>query len=150
MALMKLYDYTKEERYRLLAEYFINTRGTSERDETYDFTDQEHMQSHKPVRMQNSAEGHCVRALYLYSGMADLARSTKEEKLGDICRQLFENITERRMYITGGVGSTYRGESFTFDYDLPEYTAYNETCASIALALFCRRMWLMEDRKSVV
>ncbi|MFR6332067.1 MAG: glycoside hydrolase family 127 protein [Eisenbergiella sp.] len=144
LALMKLYDYTKEERYRLLAEYFINTRGTSERDETYDFTDQEHMQSHKPVRMQNTAEGHCVRALYLYSGMADLARSTKEEKLGDICRQLFENITERRMYITGGVGSTYRGESFTFDYDLPEYTAYNETCASIALALFCRRMWLMD------
>ncbi len=57
---------------------------------------------------------------------------------------MFENITERRMYITGGVGSTYRGESFTFDYDLPEYTAYNETCASIALALFCRRMWLMD------
>lgn len=57
LALMKLYDYTKEERYRLLAEYFINTRGTSERDETYDFTDQEHMQSHKPVRMQNTAEG---------------------------------------------------------------------------------------------
>ena len=144
LALMKLYHYTGEERYFKLAEYFINTRGTSDRDETYSFTDQEHMQSHLPVREQVTAEGHSVRALYLYSGMADLALETKEEKLTEICRTLFENITEKRMYITGGVGSTCRGESFTFDYDFPEYTAYNETCASIALALFCRRLWLIE------
>lgn len=144
LALMKLYRYTKEERYLKLAEYFINTRGTSARDTTYDFTDQEHMQSHLPVRKQKTAEGHAVRALYLYSAMADLALETKEEELTESCRTLFENITAKRMYVTGGVGSTYRGESFTFDYDLPEYTAYNETCASIALALFCRRMWLIE------
>lgn len=144
LALFRLYQYTGEERYKLLAEYFINTRGTSERDETYDFTDQEHMQSHKPVRMQDTAEGHSVRALYLYSGMADMARIEKEEELTETCKKLFANITKKRMYITGGVGSTCRGESFTFDYDLPEYTAYNETCASIALAQFCRRMWLIE------
>lgn len=144
LALMKLYRYTKEERYLKLAEYFINTRGTSARDTTYDFTDQEHMQSHLPVRKQKTAEGHAVRALYLCSAMADLALETKEEELTESCRTLFENITAKRMYVTGGVGSTYRGESFTFDYDLPEYTAYNETCASIALALFCRRMWLIE------
>lgn len=144
LALMKLYRYTKEERYLKLAEYFINTRGTSARDTTYDFTDQEHMQSHLPVRKQKTAEGHAVRALYLYSAMADLALETKEDELTESCRTLFENITAKRMYVTGGVGSTYRGESFTFDYDLPEYTAYNETCASIALALFCRRMWLIE------
>lgn len=144
LALVKLYRHTHEKRYLELAEYFINTRGTSDRDETYDFTDQAHMQSHLPVREQKTAEGHCVRALYLYSGMADLALELHEEKLTGICRTLFDNITQKRMYITGGIGSTYRGESFTFDYDLPEYTSYNETCASIALALFCRRMWLIE------
>lgn len=144
LALIKLYDYTGEERYKLLAEYFIDTRGTSSRDETYSFTDQEHMQSHLPVREQVTAEGHSVRALYLYSGMADLALKNHEEKLYEICKTLFSNIVNKRMYITGGIGSTHRGESFTFDYDLPEYTSYNETCASIALALFCRRMWLIE------
>lgn len=144
LALVKLYEYTGEPRYKLLAEYFIDTRGCSKRDETYDFTDQEHMQSHLPVREQKTAEGHSVRALYLYAAMADLARLNREEKLLETCRTLFDNITTKRMYITGGVGSTYRGESFTYDYDLPEYTAYNETCASIALAMFGRRMWLME------
>lgn len=144
LALVKLYRYTGEERYLKLAEYFINTRGTSKRDTTYDFTDQEHMQSHLPVRSQKTAEGHSVRALYLYSGMADLAMESGDESLLETCRTLFDNIVQKRMYITGGVGSTCRGESFTFDYDLPEYTAYNETCASIALALFCRRMWLAD------
>lgn len=144
LALIKLYDYTGEERYKLLAEYFMDTRGTSSRDETYSFTDQEHMQSHLPVREQVTAEGHSVRALYLYSGMADLALKNQEEKLYEVCKTLFLNIVNKRMYITGGIGSTHRGESFTFDYDLPEYTSYNETCASIALALFCRRMWLIE------
>ena len=144
LALCKLYDYTGEKRYKALAEYFINTRGTSSRDETYSFADQEHMQSHLPVRQQRTAEGHAVRALYLYCGMADLAFINREEELYEVCKELFMNIVNRRMYITGGVGSTNRGESFTFDYDLPEYTSYNETCASIALAMFCRRMWLLE------
>lgn len=144
LALFKLAEYTGEERYQLLGEYFINTRGCSERDETYSFTDQEHMQSHMPVREQKTAEGHSVRALYLYSAMADLAKAQKEKELTQTCETLFDNMVQKRMYLTGGVGSTHRGESFTFDYDLPEYTAYNETCASIAFALFCRRMWLIE------
>lgn len=144
LALFKLYDYTGEERYKLLAEYFINTRGTSSRDTTYSFADQEHMQSHLPVREQVTAEGHSVRALYLYSGMADMALKNQESELYNICRTLFLNIIHKRMYITGGIGSTHLGESFTFDYDLPEYTSYNETCASIAFAMFCRRMWLIE------
>lgn len=144
LALVKLYRYTGQERYLKLAQYFVDTRGTSDRDATYDFADQEHMQSHLPVRSQKTAEGHSVRALYLYSGMADLAMETGDEELLACCKTLFDNIVNRRMYLTGGVGSTCRGESFTFDWDLPEYTAYNETCASIALALFCRRMWLMD------
>ncbi|WP_196803089.1 glycoside hydrolase family 127 protein [Butyrivibrio sp. MC2013] len=144
LALVKLYRYTGKERYKLLAEYFLDMRGKSARDSTYDFADQEHMQSHLPVRDQKTAEGHCVRALYLYSAMADMAMLNSEDALAEACQALFENITEKRIYITGGIGSTYRGESFTFDYDLPEYTAYNETCASIALTMFCKRMWLIE------
>lgn len=144
LALVKLWRYTGQERYLKLAQYFVDTRGTSSRDTTYDFADQEHMQSHLPVRSQKTAEGHGVRALYLCSGMADLAMETGDRGLFDTCRTLFDNIVNRRMYLTGGVGSTCRGESFTFDYDLPEYEAYNETCASIALALFCRRMWLVD------
>ena len=144
LALFKLYQYTGNEKYKVLAEYFINTRGTSDRDTTYDFADDEHMQSHQPVRMQETAEGHSVRALYLYSGMADMALAEKDEELTAVCKNLFDNIVRKRMSITGGIGSTHRGESFTFDYDLPEYTTYNETCASIALAQFCRRMWLIE------
>jgi DUF1680 family protein len=143
LALYKLYMHTGENRYLQLAMYFIDTRGTSKRDKTYDFASLEYMQSHLPVREQFTAEGHCVRALYLYSGMADLALHNKDESLYNACDKLFDNITQKRMYITGGLGSTYRGEAFTYDYDLPELTAYAETCASIALALFARRMWLI-------
>lgn len=144
LALIRLYRYTGKKQYLQLASYFIETRGRSKRDTCYDFADQKNMQSHLPVREQKTAEGHSVRALYLYSAMADLAMETGEQSLLDTCKTLFENITERRMYITGGIGATNRGESFTFDYDLPEYTAYSETCASIALAMFCRRMWLAD------
>lgn len=143
LALYKLYKYTGQEKYLTLVEYFIETRGRSDRDETYDFADLDYMQAHLPVREQFTAEGHCVRAIYLYSAMADLALEKQDEALYKACDTLFENITERRMYITGGVGSTHRGEAFTFDYNLPEYTAYAETCGSIALALFARRMWLI-------
>lgn len=143
LALAKLYRVTGEERYRELAEYFLNTRGISRRDLSYDFTDDAYMQSHLPIRQQKTAEGHAVRALYLYCGMADLAMLNKEDALADTCEELFENITLKRMHITGGIGSSHRGETFTYDYDLPEYTTYNETCASIALAMFCRRMWLI-------
>ncbi|MGD1816215.1 MAG: glycoside hydrolase family 127 protein [Pleomorphochaeta sp.] len=145
LALIKLYEYTKEERYKKLSEYFVDTRGTSNRDETYDFADQEHMQSHLPVREVHTAEGHSVRALYLYCAMADLANENSDDSLYQVCLDLYENIINKRMYITGGVGSNPKGETFTFDYDLPPYTAYNETCASIALMLFCSRMWKIDN-----
>ena len=144
LALVKLYYYTGEKRYLDLAKYFIDTRGNSKKDITYEFADMEYVQSHLPVRDQTTAVGHSVRALYLYAAMADLAMETEDEELLSACKALYANITKKRMYITGGVGSTYRGEAFTFDYDLPEYTAYSETCASIALAMFCRRMWQMD------
>lgn len=145
LALMKLYRFTGEERYKLLAEYFVNTRGTSPRDKTCDFADNEYMQSHAPVREQKTAEGHSVRAMYLYTGMADVAMENKEDELAETCETLFENIRNKRLYITGGIGSAPRGESFSYDYDFPEYQAYNETCAAIGLALFSRRMWLINE-----
>ena len=144
LALVRLYRYTGKKDYLTLASYFIEMRGRSTRDTCYEFADQKNVQSHLPVREQKTAEGHSVRALYLYSAMADLAMETKDQELLDACKTLFENITQKRMYITGGIGSTNRGEAFTFDYDLPEYTAYSETCASIALAMFCRRMWMLD------
>ena len=97
-------------------------------------------QSNKPVRELTEAAGHAVRAVYLYSGMADVARLTDDEELYEACRRLWDNMVNKRMYITGGIGSTHVGEAFSFDYDLPNDTDYAETCASIGLIFFARRM----------
>lgn len=152
LALCKLYDVTGKDKYLRLAEYFINERGKSPRffaeeqkrlgrdyppEGAFGYT---YAQHHLPVREQETVEGHAVRALYLMSGMADVALRTGDEPLLDACRKLYRNLTLKRMYITGGVGSSHLGEAFTFDYDLPSDTAYAETCASIALIFFCRRM----------
>jgi len=145
LALIKLYELTGEEKYKNLCAHFINTRGTSKKDkDTRDWTGPDYDQSQKPVREQREAVGHSVRALYLYSGMADLARHTGDKELEDACKAIFDNINLKRMYVTGGVGSTAHGEAFTEDYDLPNDIAYSETCASIALTYFCRRMLLLD------
>ena len=143
LALMKLYEATGERRYHDLARYFIDTRGTSARD-AGDSWYPMYTQAHAPVRRQKEAVGHAVRSLYLYSGAADVALADEDEELLDALKDLFCDIKDRKMALTGGVGSTYLGEAFTFAYDLPDYTTYNETCASIALAMFARRMWLMD------
>lgn len=144
MALVKLYQVTGEVRYKELAEYFIDTRGNSQKDQDTTKEDLVSFQSHLPVREQKTAQGHAVRMLYQLCAMADLALLNQEEEMTTACETLFDNIVQKRMHITGGVGSTYLAEAFTFDYDLPEITTYNETCASIALAMFSRRMWLID------
>jgi DUF1680 family protein len=146
LALIKMYELTGEEKYTNLCAHFINTRGTSQKDlDNFVYSgDHSYDQTHLPVRQQKTAEGHSVRALYLYSGMADLARLTGDKELTDACKSLFDNICSKRMYVTGGVGSSSHGETFTQDYDLPNDMAYSETCASIALVLFCRRMLMLE------
>ncbi|HHY81730.1 MAG TPA: glycoside hydrolase family 127 protein [Clostridiales bacterium] len=161
LALFKLYRVTGEERYLNLALFFINERGKTpyyfdveaeERGWVHHWAHKgqrpsqtkEYNQYHLPVREQKKAVGHAVRAVYLYSGMADAALETGDEELGDACRTLWNNITGRQMYITGGIGSTHIGEAFTFDYDLPNDTVYQETCASIGLLLFSRRMLQLE------
>ena len=165
LALVRLWDATGEKRFLDLASFFIDERGqaphyfdieSDERDEDDKNVDEwphtvglrhDVKQAHLPVREQTTAEGHSVRAMYLYDGMAGVAAATGDEGLMAACRTLWDNVTNRRMYITGGVGSTYQGERFTTDHDLPSDTAYAETCASIGLANWATRM-LQEEGDS--
>ncbi|MDY3343486.1 MAG: glycoside hydrolase family 127 protein, partial [Lachnospiraceae bacterium] len=95
----------------------------------------------KPILQQTEAQGHAVRAVYLYSAMADLAGEYQDEEMLKACDTLWKNITEKKMYITGSIGSSYYGECFTGNYDLPNNTNYSETCATIGLAMFSNRMF---------
>ncbi len=169
MALMKLYSITEDTKYKELARFFIDERGQKpdyfyleweKRGKTSIWPDQgpsideipdlDYFQAHKPVREQEVAVGHAVRALYMYSGMADLARETGDQTLIAACKRLWDNTTKKQMYITGGVGSSGYLESFTLDYDLPNDTAYSETCATIALVFFAQRMFHLEPRAEYV
>ncbi|MBR3737221.1 MAG: glycoside hydrolase family 127 protein [Eubacterium sp.] len=146
MALVKLYEATGEKKYLEEAKYFIDERGKRpcyfdvERNQKTRDGDHIYEQAHLPVREQREAVGHAVRAVYLYSGMADIARYYGDEELFSACRDLWDSIEKRKLYITGGIGATVRGEAFSFDYDLPNDEAYAETCASIGLVFFARRM----------
>lgn len=158
LALMKMYRLTGNEKCLALAKHFINTRGTdpdyfrrerAERDWTVwgnNAEDNDYQQSGVPLRKAERATGHAVRAVYLYTGMADLAAETDDSELYAACRRLWESITQRQMYITGGIGSTVIGEAFSVDNDLPPDTAYAETCASIGLMFFASRMLENEVR----
>lgn len=138
LALMRLYYVTGEKRYADLAKYFIDEHGTHP--EESEGVNEYYNSDEVPVKDRKTAEGHCVRALYLMCGAADVAAEYGDEELKKACERFFDNIVNKRMYITGGVGSTYLGESFTVDYDLPNRTAYTETCAAISLAMFANRM----------
>ena len=154
IGLVKLARVTDNLKYLKQAKYFIDARGVGENyfmkemsrpdyklifPEFADYTP-EYSQSHKPVREQTTAEGHAVRAVYLYCAMADLAEAYQDEGLLNACKTLWNNIVEKRMYITGGIGSSGYLERFTVDYDLPNEYNYSESCASIGLALFGLRM----------
>ena len=146
LALVKLYRVTGKKDYLDLATYFINDRGTKphffrEEEKTQGYDDDTLLQTHLPVRQQTTAEGHSVRAMYLFTGAADVARETGDAELLDACKAVYENVVSRRMYVTGGIGSTFQNERFTTDYDLTNGSMmYAESCAAIGLALFCQRM----------
>lgn len=152
LALMRMYHLTGERYCLELAEHFVNVRGVDveffrKEADKRDWKvwgmrpeDLDYNQSSAPVREQKDAMGHSVRAVYLYTGMADLASEIEDESLHTACQTLWDSITKRRMYLTGGIGSTGMGEAFTVDYDLPGDTAYCETCASIGLMFFASRM----------
>ena len=162
LALVKLYEATGEERYLRLSRYFIDERGQ----EPYYFDlenkkqgsahimsefrsfDRKYLQTHVPVRQQTTAEGHAVRVTYLYSAVADVAFLNGDTGLKKACEKVWDNITARRMYVTGGIGSTSHGEAFTCDYDLPNDSMYTETCASVGMVFFAHRMLKLEaDRR---
>lgn len=165
LALVKLYQTTGEVRYLKLAQFFIDERGAEpnfliedikQRDGFSLWTGRNmpipkveqlaYNQAHKPVREQEVAVGHSVRAVYMYTAMADLARLTGDKQLLEACQRLWNNMIRKQMYITGGIGSTHHGEAFSFDYDLPNDTVYAETCASIGLIFFAQRMLKLEAK----
>lgn len=165
LALVRLYGETKQERYLELSKYFIDQRGQQpyyfEReslargvDTTKTANQKRHLkyylrsrgpyaeyQAHKPVSEQTEPVGHAVRAMYLYSGMADIAAAFDDEELYRACDGLWDALSKTQFYITGGIGPSSEGERFTFAYDLPNEYTYNETCASVALIMWAHRMF---------
>jgi DUF1680 family protein len=152
LALVKLYRVTGEQRYLQLSQYFVDERGRQphyfdlearqrgEDPEAFWARTYEYNQSHLPVREQHEVVGHAVRAMYLYSGMADLARELHDESLFEACQRLWNHVCTTRLYITGGLGPSAHNEGFTTDYDLPNETAYAETCAAIGFVFWNHRM----------
>ncbi len=149
LALLRLYRCSKDEKHLRLAEYFINARGSlTEWEETEPRKadcDPCYSQDHLPPRAQTEAKGHAVRLLYYCSAMADLALEQKDKQLLCACERIFEDIVSKKIYITGGIGASSNCEGFDPPYDLPNQSAYNETCASIAMCLFASRMQLLSD-----
>ena len=152
LALIKLYHLTKDKKHLDLATYFINQRGTKPYyfDEEaiarganpadYWFKTYEYSQAHEPVRQQKKVVGHAVRAVYMYTAMADLAGELNDAGLKSACETLWKDVTETKMYLTAGLGPAAANEGFTQDFDLPNDTAYAETCASVALIFWAQRM----------
>ncbi len=159
LALMRLYKVTKEEKYLKLCKFFIDARGTEPNyfeeelkargyvnhwNGHQDKVDKLYNQSHKPLRRQTEAVGHSVRAGYLYTGAAALAAHTGDQELKKAMETIWDNITQKQMYITGGVGAQSNGEAYSFNYHLPNDTAYNETCAQISMVFFAKQMLTMD------
>ena len=152
LALVKLYRATGERRYLDLAAYFVDERGQQphyfdqeavargDDPAAYRFKHHRYSQSHIPVREQQEVAGHAVRAMYLYTAMADLAGELGDATLLEPLEALWRHLCTRNLYITGGVGVSSANEGFTQDYDLPNLSAYAETCASIGLVFWMQRM----------
>ncbi len=152
LALVKLARVTGEKKYLDLSKFFIDERGT----EPHFFTDEaardgrsaadfhqktyEYGQAHLPVREQKKVVGHAVRAMYLYAGMADIATEYNDDTLTSALETLWDDLTTKQMYVTGGIGPAASNEGFTDYYDLPNESAYAETCASVGLVFWANRM----------
>jgi DUF1680 family protein len=140
LALVKLYQVTGQEKYLKLAKFFLDIRGDkTQRKQLFG----EYCQDHLPVREQSEIVGHAVRAMYLYSGVADVAAYTGDQGFIGAMHRLWDDVVRHKMYITGGVGARHAGEAFGDRYELPNETAYCETCAAIGLAFWAHRLNLM-------
>lgn len=159
MGLYRLYEVTRINRYRKLADYFVEERGkspcffsTEKRNGdvsdnlVYELeeADYRHSQSHMPIREQKEAVGHAVKAMYFYTAAAEKARLDEDEALFHTLKILWNSVTKEKMYLTGAIGASEYGESFSYPFDLPPDLMYGETCAAIGLFLFAYRMLLSE------
>jgi DUF1680 family protein len=150
IGLVKLYRVTGDEKYLKLAKFFLDERGAEKHKkmfpETSDFSiyDQDwYLQAHKPVIEQDEAVGHAVRATYMYSGMADVAALTGNADYISAIDRIWENVVSKKIYVTGGIGSRHEGEAFGDAYELPNATAYNESCAAIGNVFWNERLFLL-------
>lgn len=161
LALVRLYEYTGKEKYLALSDYFLKVRGQDPQffqeqlqeniqrgidDRPVPHLNLVYHQAHKPVVEQDEAVGHAVRLVYMAQAMAGTAHYLKDEKLLQAAKAIWNNIVHKRMYITGGIGSTVRGEAFTYDYDLPTDLMYCETCAAIGLLNFTHELQKIEAK----
>ena len=151
IGLVKLYQVTDEEKYLRLAQFFLDERGQANQRELYtNFGHDGYMQDHQPVVEQREAVGHAVRAGYMYSGMADVAALTGNTAYVEAIDKIWENVVSKKLYLTGGIGALHRGEAFGVDYELPNETAYAETCAAIANVLWNQRMFLLHGKAKYI
>lgn len=141
LALVKLYQLTGKEKYLNLSEFFVEVRGDGDI-RTNDLYGP-YSQDHKPIRDQDEIVGHAVRAVYLYAGVADVAAYSGDQKLIDAMDRLWNDVVRKKMYITGGIGARHQGEAFGDAFELPNRTAYCETCAAIGLVFWAQRLNLM-------
>ena len=137
--LIKLYQVTGKEEYLKLAKHFLDFRGDSTKRKLWG----PYNQDHKPVTQQDEAVGHAVRAEYMYAGMTDVAAIFKDEAYKNAVDKIWDNLVTKKLYITGGMGSRHEGEAFGENYELPNLTAYNETCAAIGNVYWNYRMFLL-------
>ena len=166
LALYRLAQATGREKYKELANLFIDRRGTQpnyfeqefealekfegkEHNKDLSEEDLKYCQAHIPLREQKRAVGHAVRALYLYSGATDEAIATRDPRLLEALDTLWDNVVTRQMYVTGGFGATHHGEAFAEDLELPNDTVYAETCASVAFVFWARRMLKLHMRGEI-
>lgn len=136
MALVRLYLVTGDRKYLDQAKFFLDARGYTSRKDAYS-------QAHKPVLEQDEAVGHAVRATYMYAGMADVAAITGDSSYIKAVDRIWENIVSKKIYITGGIGARHAGEAFGDNYELPNLSAYNETCAAIGNVYVNYRLFLL-------
>lgn len=136
MALAELYLVTGQQKYLDLAKFFLDKRGYTSRTDAYS-------QAHKPVLEQDEAVGHAVRAAYMYSGMADVAALTGDTGYVHAIDKIWDNVVTKKLYVTGGIGATSNGEAFGENYELPNMSAYCETCAAIGNVYWNYRLFLL-------
>ena len=136
MALVRLYLITGDEKYLVQAKFFLDARGTTSRKDAYS-------QAHKPIVEQDEAVGHAVRATYMYAGMADVAAITGDSSYIKAVDKIWDNIVSKKIYVTGGIGARHAGEAFGDNYELPNLSAYNETCAAIGNVYVNYRLFLL-------